>query len=735
MACVRLVFFEGMIKGFWVASVALFLGLSQLSPAAFSATNITWADIAGNSDFATGTSWSGGTAPTSDITTHTAIISSLANAQPDLAADRSIFGLDFQTATGGALFTSGAGVTLTLGAGGIDATTQASGTNTVSVANLKIGAAQTWSPYASTAIASSVFNVSSNIDLNGFALTVAPGGSNSGITPTVKLSGIINDTSAGGTGTLSFDGSSKSNVIQVSGLNTFTGNVTLGSCTLNINTLADGGVVSSLGQGSGPISSTSAFNLTNFINYQAINGVGGTGGSTNRLLTLSSGGPTAIVFVNVANNGTGAISFTNTGNTVVGASGTGGTRSLALGGTNTGQNTFAQTINDLPGIGTVLTKLDGGTWVVTGTNTYTGSTSIQEGILSVTSLADSGTASNLGTDGSIGIGAFSLTGTLQYTGTGASTNRVVDLPGSTGGAIIDQSGTGLLKFTSNFTASGAGSKTLTLTGSTTGSGEIAGTIINNSGTNKTSVTKSGTGTWTLSGANTYTGTTTINRGTLELKNSGNGINQTVGVLTLAGADVTLKSNNAGANALSTTFTSLTARAAGNTANIVSTGGTNGTDNSIIITGQNTAGFIDKGVYFNGADFAAMNASGTFVRGLNYATTGGDTNTVDVNTITASKHVKLTSTPVSSQAAISLLSLHLSGSGVNWTTTSGNLTVPGIIKSGGGTLSTISGGNLTAGAGVELVVRTDTLSDLLAISSALAQNRADRTAFHRVGRAG
>src|SRR5262249_18557509 len=82
--------------------------------------------------------------------------------------------------------------------------------------------------------------------------------------------------------------------------------------------------------------------------------------------------------------------------------------------------------------------------------------------------------------------------------------------------IIDQSGTGLWRLTGNISATGSGSKTLLLQGSTTGTGEIAGAISDNSATNKTSVTKSGTGTWALVSANTYSGTTTVSSGSLLL---------------------------------------------------------------------------------------------------------------------------------------------------------------------------------------------------------------------------
>jgi autotransporter-associated beta strand protein len=169
-----------------------------------------------------------------------------------------------------------------------------------------------------------------------------------------------------------------------------------------------------------------------------------------------------------------------------------------------------------------------GTQTLSGMNTYTGSTTISKGTLSINSISNvNGGASSLGsvtsvTGGTITIGSTTTTGTLLYTGTGHSTDRVVNLGGSTGGATLDASGSGALVFTKAFTATGVGAKTLTLTGDNTADNRIGGAIVNSS-SGATSLTKSGTGKWVLSGANTYTGGTTVSTGTLIVNNtSGSG---------------------------------------------------------------------------------------------------------------------------------------------------------------------------------------------------------------------
>ncbi len=181
-----------------------------------------------------------------------------------------------------------------------------------------------------------------------------------------------------------------------------------------------------------------------------------------------------------------------------------------------------------------VTRSSSGSGIVSllGENTYTGQTLVNGGILVINSLnsliGEEGdeevalSASSLGlptsvANATINLGNTSTTATLRFIGATTKTDRVLNLAGTSGGAILEQNGSGKLTFLSALTATGAGTKTLTLTG--TSEGLLAGAIVDNSTTNKTNLIKSGSGLWTLGGTNTYTGTTNVNAGTLLLQNA------------------------------------------------------------------------------------------------------------------------------------------------------------------------------------------------------------------------
>jgi fibronectin-binding autotransporter adhesin len=290
----------------------------------------------------------------------------------------------------------------------------------------------------------------------------------------------------------------------LSGANTYTGATTVtNSIALKVSSLANGGVASSIGA-----SSSAASNLV--LNGGTFTYTGGTV-STDRLFSLGTSGITLNVF------GTGGVTFTNTGN--MGFNGQTGARTLTLANSNGGASTIAAVIGDNGGATSVTHTLVSSTWVLTGANTYTGATTINGGVLSVTSLADGGSASGIGAASSAATNLVLNGGKLLYTGAGSSTDRLFSV-GSSGGTL-DSSGTGAVNFTNTGSMgfnSQTGARTLTLTGTNTGANTLATAIGDNSGA--TAVAKTGAGTWVLTGTNSYTGATTISAGVLQVGNGG-----------------------------------------------------------------------------------------------------------------------------------------------------------------------------------------------------------------------
>jgi fibronectin-binding autotransporter adhesin len=205
----------------------------------------------------------------------------------------------------------------------------------------------------------------------------------------------------------------------------YTGSTIVESGVLEVTKLANGGTASSIG------ASTAAANNLHLRDEGHLRYIG-TGDSTDRLFRLAVG------TTYIESSGTGAINFTGTGGTM--AFETPGARTLALGGTYTGDNIMGVVIADQNATTgkTTLAKNDAGTWILTGNNTYTGNTVINDGKLII---------GNGGTTGNVGTGPVILafdTGTLGF-----NRSDTVNFAGQISGpGIIEQMGEG----TTNLTA-------------------------------------------------------------------------------------------------------------------------------------------------------------------------------------------------------------------------------------------------------------------------------------------
>ncbi len=194
-------------------------------------------------------------------------------------------------------------------------------------------------------------------------------------------------------------------------------------------------------------------------------------------------------------------------------------------GANTGVGTVSGIIDDL-GNGYIVDKVGTGTIIFSGANTYLGPTWIKGGTLSVPALGSvNGGASPVGAptstaQGTVKIGTGGTAGILTYTGMGETSDRVIDLAGTTGQATISHNGTNMLTFTSDVISSGVGAKRLQLQGLSNNVGVIAGVINNSYGTNKVDLYKAGFNTWKLTGNNLFTGPVEINEGILVITQSG-----------------------------------------------------------------------------------------------------------------------------------------------------------------------------------------------------------------------
>lgn len=312
--------------------------------------------------------------------------------------------------------------------------------------------------------------VSCPVDLGATrAFTVADGGSDPATDLT--LSGIISGTGFGitkaGIGTM-----------LLSGLNTFTGAVTINIGVLSADNLSNIGSNSALGTGSATGASAISIAGTGTLKYT------GSGNSANRPIILTGNGAA----IDASGTGTMTLSGTISGtyNLVL----TGTTLGVASGYINTGAGT--------------VTKTGSGTWTLTGNSTYSGLTTISSGTLKLgggetsTPLGQTSAGTVVENGATLDLSGFTIQEPLTLNGNGVSSL----------GALINST---------SYDSQCYGSISLG-SSSTIGEGNIniGGGI---SGTGHT-LTKLGNGIITISSQTTFSGSLIINGGVVQMAYAG-----------------------------------------------------------------------------------------------------------------------------------------------------------------------------------------------------------------------
>lgn len=394
-----------------------------------------------------------------------------------------------------------------------------------------------------------------------------------------------------------------------------------------------------------------------------------------------------------------------------------------------------------------LTKTGTGTLTITSTgSTLDGAVNVNGGTVAIN---DWRSITNNGSNININGGTLSVIGN-NVPQVHLTTSKVINLSGTTGAATIlaNQTGTspGVI-LNSDFTATGAGTKTLTLGGTNTASNTINGAIVQNGTTN---VTKIDPGTWVLAGTNTYTGATTISDGTLRVSANGTtstviadtsnlvfnatnvfaggtfeflgqaGANnvETLGALTPTNGSGTVKLSPGSGGTASLVFASLGTVGGGGSVNITAPTASDTVSFTTISTSNNIA---NAGLYYNGADFAFVPGAGLAVRAPIYGT---DTDfTTSDTALTAARSNQVTGS-FSTPGALAIDSLKIDGS--HTLTLGGNLTIRtaagatasgGILQTGGS--GTITGAfNVGTNNAAATVIRVNGATDQLTLESTL-----------------
>jgi fibronectin-binding autotransporter adhesin len=243
------------------------------------------------------------------------------------------------------------------------------------------------------------------------------------------------------------------------------------------------------------------------------------------------------------------------------------------------------TINGVINGSGAVAKTGAGTTTFANTaNSYAGKTTISTGTLNVSKLANGGSNSSIGSSSNAATNLVINGATLQYSGSGDSTDRLFQL--GTGTSTLVSSGAGAVNFTNTGTIvfGGTSARTFALSGVNTGTNTFAPLLTDPGAGNSLTLTKSGASTWVLTNANTYSGGTNVSAGTLLINGNQSGA---TGAVVVGNGGTTLGGTGTIGGATSIGFS---ARITGGTA------GSGGT----IVAGNIGALTLSSSLTFNGS---------------------------------------------------------------------------------------------------------------------------------------
>ena len=233
--------------------------------------------------------------------------------------------------------------------------------------------------------------------------------------------------------------------LVLNGANTFTGGLTLSRMTLtlgNSSALGTGDLTLTSDSGNNSLNVTSGLTFSNNLILSNTLALAGTGDMT------WAGNVTQMSAAHRQLNRTGRTDIT--GNVFLSDTNTSG-RTLTLGGNNNGSGSISGVIANYNGVGGTaggITKAGTGTWTLSGTNTYTGATTVSAGALVIngdnsaaTGAVSVATNATLGGSGTIG-GATGIAdgGTLSPGNSPGTITFANNLSMSNGSTLIFEAG-------------------------------------------------------------------------------------------------------------------------------------------------------------------------------------------------------------------------------------------------------------------------------------------------------